>query len=84
MGNGRPRHRQLRPHRVRRALKEGEAAGTRIDSWPAEVRALMDQHVRRWVEENKEARTVRAMTVAAPKHHSIQSCVLILHHSRKG
>jgi len=40
----------------------------------------MDQHVNRWVEENKETRMVEAMTVAAPKHDGIQSCVVILHH----
>jgi hypothetical protein len=47
------------------------------------MRTFMDQHVSRWVEENKEKRTVRAMTLAAPKQHGIQSCVLILHHSPK-
>ncbi len=66
------------------ALKGGETAGTRIQTWPAEVQALMDKHVSRWVEENKERRTVSAMTVAAPKYHGIQSCVLILHLSPKG
>jgi predicted nucleic acid-binding Zn ribbon protein len=65
-------------------LNEDETAGTRIETWPAEVRALMDRHVSRWVEENNETRTVRAMTVAAPKYHGIQSCVLILHCSPKG
>jgi len=63
------------------ALKDGETAGTRMETWPAEVRTFMDQHVSRWVEENKQTRTVRAMTVAAPKYDGIQSCVLILHHS---
>jgi hypothetical protein len=63
------------------ALKEGEAAGTGIETWPAEVRALIKEDVNRWITENKETRTVRAMTVAAPKYHGIQSCVLILHHS---
>jgi hypothetical protein len=43
----------------------------------------MDQHINRWVEENKSERTVRAMTVAAPKHHGVQYCVIILHHIRK-
>ena len=62
------------------ALNNGEAAGTRIETWPLEVRAFMDQHVNRWVEENKETRMVEAMTVAAPKHDGIQSCVVILHH----
>lgn len=38
----------------------------------------------RWVEENKHAHAVRAMTVAAPKYDGIQSCVAILHHIRKG
>jgi hypothetical protein len=66
------------------ALKGGETAGTRVETWPPEVRALMDQHATRWVEENKERRTVRGMTLAAPKHHGRQSCVLILHHSPKG
>ncbi|MGO9047192.1 MAG: hypothetical protein ACLQFW_09925 [Xanthobacteraceae bacterium] len=65
------------------ALNDGEAAGTRVETWPPEVRAFMDQHVRRWVEENKETRNVRAMTVAAPKYDGTQSCVLILHHSPK-
>jgi len=32
------------------------------------MRAFMDQHVNRWVEENNETRTVRAITVAAPKY----------------
>jgi hypothetical protein len=40
----------------------------------------MDRHVGRWVDENKETRTVRAMTVAAPKHNAVQACVVILHH----
>jgi hypothetical protein len=62
------------------ALKDGETAGTRVETWPPEVRALMDHHVRRWVEENKETRTVRAMTLAAPKYDGVQSCVVILHH----
>ena len=63
------------------ALKEGEAAGTGIETWPAEVRALIEEDANRWITENKETRTVRAMTVAAPKYHGIQSCVPILHHS---
>jgi hypothetical protein len=66
------------------ALTSGETAGTRIETWPAEVRTFIDQHVRRWVEENKQTRTVRAITVAAPKYNGIQSCVLILYHSPKG
>ncbi|MGA8649423.1 MAG: hypothetical protein WB677_02155 [Xanthobacteraceae bacterium] len=66
------------------ALNDGEAAGTRVETWPPEVRAFMDQHVSRWVAENKQTRTVRAITVAAPKYHGIQSCVMILHHSPKG
>ena len=53
------------------ALKDGETAGTRMETWPPEVQAFMDQHVTRWVEENKQTRTVRAMTVAAPKYHGI-------------
>jgi hypothetical protein len=65
------------------ASKDGETAGTRMETWPAEVRAFMDQHVNRWVEENKQTRTVRAMTVAAPKYDDVQSCVLILHHNPK-
>ena len=65
------------------ALKDGETAGTRTATWPAEVRALMDQHVNLWVEENKQTRTVRAMTMAAPKYDDVQSCVLILHHKPK-
>jgi hypothetical protein len=66
------------------ALMDGEIASTRLETWPAEVRAFMDQHVNRWVEENNETRTVRAITVAAPKYDGIQSCVLILHCSPKG
>jgi hypothetical protein len=62
-------------------LNEGETAGIRIETWPAEVRAFIDQHIARWVEENKDRHTVRAMTVAAPKYEGIQSCVVILHHS---
>jgi hypothetical protein len=65
-------------------LNDGETAGTRMETWPAEVQAFMDQHVNRWVEENKQTRIVRAITVAAPKYDGIQSCVLILHHSPKG
>jgi hypothetical protein len=65
------------------ALMDSETAGTRVETWPPEVRAFMDQHVSRWVEENKETRNVRAMTVAAPKYNGTQSCVLILHHSPK-
>jgi hypothetical protein len=65
------------------ALNEGETAGTRIETWPAQVRAFMHQHVNRWVEENKETRAVRAMTVAAPKYDGVQSCVVILHHCPK-
>ena len=65
------------------ALADGETAGTRTETWPAEVRAFMDQHVNRWVEESKETRNVRAMTVASPKYGGTQSCVLILHHSPK-
>ena len=65
------------------ALNEGEGAGTRVETWPPEVRIFIDQHVSRWVEDNKEKRTVRAMTLAAPKYDGIQSCVLILHHSPK-
>jgi hypothetical protein len=40
----------------------------------------MDQHLSRWIEENEKTRTVHAMTVAAPRHHGLQSCVVILHH----
>jgi len=65
------------------ALKKGETAGTRIETWPSQVRALIDQHANSWVEENKDRLTVRAMTVAAPKYDGIQSCVVILHHSPK-
>ena len=65
------------------ALKGGETAGTRIDTWPPEVRTPMEEHVTRWVQENRETRSVRAMTVAAPKYDGTQSCVLILHHSPK-
>ena len=66
------------------ALKKGETAGTRIETWPPEVQTFIDQHVNRWVEENKHAHAVRAMTVAAPKYDGIQSCIVILHHVRKG
>jgi hypothetical protein len=65
------------------ALNEGESAGTRVEMWPAEVRAFIDQHVGRWVEDNKEKHAVHAMTVAAPRYDGIQSCVVILHHSPK-
>jgi len=65
------------------ALNDSEAAGTRVESWPPEIRALMDHRVHRWVEDNKETRSVRAMTVASPKYDGIQSCVVILHHVRK-
>jgi hypothetical protein len=62
------------------ALNDGQTAGTRVATWPPEVRTFMDQHVARWVEENSETRTVRAMTVAAPIYDGIQSCAVILHH----
>jgi hypothetical protein len=65
------------------ALNDAESAGTRIETWPAEVQAFIDQHVRSWVEDNKQKHTVRAMTVAAPKYDGVQSCVVILHHSPK-
>ena len=65
------------------ALKDGETAGTRVETWPPEMRTFMEQHVSRWVEENKDKHTVRAMTVAAPKYEGIQSCVVILHHTPK-
>jgi hypothetical protein len=63
------------------ALNHGDATGVRVETRPPEVRAFMDQHVGRWVEENKETRIVRAVTIAAPKHDGVQSCVMILHHS---
>jgi hypothetical protein len=65
------------------ALKDGETAGTRIETWPPEVRALIDQHIARWVEENKDRLIVRAITMAGPKSDGIQYCVVILHHIRK-
>jgi hypothetical protein len=65
------------------ALSKNEVASIAMETWPPEVRAVMDQHVSRWVKENGQTHTVRAMTVAAPKHHGLQSCVVILHHSRK-
>src|SRR6185312_17358508 len=61
------------------ALNDGDSAGTRVETWPPEVRALIEQRVNRWVEENKSTHTVRAMTIAAPKYDSIQHCVVILH-----
>jgi hypothetical protein len=45
------------------ALKEGEAAGTRSETWPPEVQAFMEKSVNRWVEDNKQKHTIRAMTV---------------------
>ena len=66
------------------ALKDGETAGTHAETWPPEVRALIDQHLNHWVEENKHTRTVRAITVATPRYDGIQSCVVILHHSPRG
>ena len=65
------------------ALKKGETAGTRIETWPSGVRLCVDQHVSRWVDDNKEKHTIRAMTVAAPKYDGIQSCVVVLHHNPK-
>jgi hypothetical protein len=65
------------------ALKQVETAGTRPETWPPDVRMIMDQHVSRWAEDNKDKRTIRAMTVAAPKCGTPQSCVVILHHSPK-
>jgi hypothetical protein len=62
------------------ALNHGDATGVRVETWPPEVRAFMDQHLSRWIEENEKTRTVHAMTVAAPRHHGLQSCVVILHH----
>jgi hypothetical protein len=66
------------------ALKEGEAAGTRSETWPPEVQAFMEKSVNRWVEDNKQKHTIRAMTVAAPKCGNTQSCVVILHHDPNG
>jgi hypothetical protein len=63
------------------ALKDGEPTGARIETRPAEVRAFMDQHVVGWIGDNKDEPSVHAITVAAPRHGSIQSCVTILHHS---
>jgi hypothetical protein len=65
------------------ALSEGESAGTRVETWPPDVRMFMDRHVHRWVEENKQTLIVRAITVAAPKYDGVQSCVVILHHFPK-
>jgi hypothetical protein len=65
------------------ALNDGETAGTGIETWLAEILAFMSQRVTRWVEEHKDTRIVRAMTIAAPKHNGVRSCVLILHHSPK-
>jgi hypothetical protein len=62
------------------SLTDGETAGTRIETWPPEVRALVEQHLNSWMEENQKARSIRAMTVAAPKRQGIQCCVLIVHH----
>ena len=36
------------------ALKDGQAAGARVETWPLEVQAFMDQHVARWLDEAKE------------------------------
>jgi hypothetical protein len=63
------------------ALNKDESAGTRAETWPPEVQTFIDQHVTRWVVQNKDKHTVRAMTVAAPKRDGIQCCVVILHHS---
>ena len=63
------------------ALKHRETASTQVETWPAEVRTFVDQHVARWIDENKYTRIVHAITAAAPKYDGIQSCVLILHHS---
>ena len=48
------------------ALKDGQAAGARVETWPPEVQAFMDQHVARWLDEAKDSRTAHAITVAAP------------------
>ena len=40
------------------ALNEGGGAGTRVETWPPEVRIFIDQHVSRWVEDNKEERAL--------------------------
>ena len=65
------------------ALKEGEIASTGIETWLAEILAFMSQRITRWVEEHKDTRIVSAMTIAAPKHNGVRSCVLILHHGPK-
>jgi hypothetical protein len=62
------------------ALKEGETASTGVETWPMEVRALVDRHVSRWVDQNKETYTVQAMTVAVPKYDGVRSVAVILHH----
>jgi hypothetical protein len=66
------------------ALQDGETAGTRVETWPPKVRALLQESVNCWIEEHKEAHAVRAMTVAAPKQSGAQCCVVILHHARLG
>lgn len=66
------------------ALKECETAGTGTETWPAEVRARIEQGVNRWIEENNKTRTVCAVTLAAPKRSGVQYCVLILHHVLRG
>ena len=40
------------------ALNRGETAGTRIETWPPEVLAFMDQHVVGWIEDDKGLRGV--------------------------
>ena len=50
---------KLRAHGVRRRLEPcGETAGTRIETWPPEVLAFMDQHVVGWIEDDKGLRGV--------------------------
>jgi hypothetical protein len=65
------------------ALRQGEVAGASIQTWPMEVRLLMDRHVGRWIDENIKTCTVRAMTFAAPTYDGIESCVVILHYTSK-
>jgi hypothetical protein len=54
------------------ALKEGETAGTRSETWPPEVQALMEMSVNRWVKGNEQKHAIRAVTVAAPKYGGTQ------------
>ncbi len=66
-------------------LYEHEKAGTRPDSWPAEVQRLIFKYAESWVDD-KKTRSVKAVTYGLQKdaRDNRLCCVMIIHHSAKG